>query len=97
MKDSRVEQAFVWARDQYEGIGVDVEAALQSLGRVPLSVHCWQGDDVTGFEPNRMTLAGSGLAVTGSHPGRARNGTELRQDLDKALSLVPGRHASYAE
>jgi L-rhamnose isomerase len=73
-------------------MGVDVEAALQSLSRVPLSIHCWQGDDVTGFESNRATLAGSGLAVTGSYPGRARNAAELRQDLDKALSLIPGRH-----
>ncbi|HTW91797.1 MAG TPA: L-rhamnose isomerase [bacterium] len=92
MKDNRLEQAFAWAKEQYQTIGVDVEAALQSLGRVPLSVHCWQGDDVTGFETNRATLAGSGLAVTGSYPGRARNAAELRQDLDKALSLIPGRH-----
>jgi L-rhamnose isomerase len=92
MNDGRLEQAFVWAKDQYQGIGVDVETAVQSLGRVPLSIHCWQGDDVTGFEPNRTTLFGSGLAVTGSYPGRARNVTELRQDLDKALSLIPGRH-----
>lgn len=92
MKDSRLEQAFVWAKEQYQDIGVDVEAALQRLSQVPMSVHCWQGDDVTGFEPNRATLGGSGLAVTGSYPGRARNATELRQDLDKALSLIPGRH-----
>ncbi len=92
MNDSQLEQVFVWAKDQYQGIGVDVELALQSLGAVPLSVHCWQGDDVNGFETNRATLAGSGLAVTGSCPGRARNAAELRQDLDKALSLIPGRH-----
>jgi L-rhamnose isomerase len=73
-------------------MGVEVEAALQSLSRVPLSIHCWQGDDVIGFEPNRTTLAGSGLAVTGSYPGRARNAAELRKDLDKALFLIPGRH-----
>ena len=92
MNDSMLEQAFVWAKDQYQGIGVDVETALQSLSCVPLSVHCWQGDDVNGFETNRATLAGSGLAVTGSCPGRACNAAELRQDLDKALSLIPGKH-----
>jgi L-rhamnose isomerase len=92
MNDSRLEQAFVWAKDQYEGIGVDVEAALHSLSRVPLSLHCWQGDDVSGFESNRPTLAGSGLALTGSYPGRARNAAELRNDLDKAMPLIPGRH-----
>jgi L-rhamnose isomerase len=92
MNDSRLEQAFDRAKEQYQGIGVDVETAMENLGRVPLSLHCWQGDDVTGFEPNRTTLAGSGLAVTGTYPGRARNVDELRQDLDKAFSLIPGRH-----
>ena len=92
MNDRRLERAFVWAKDQYQDVGVDVVAALESLSLVPLSVHCWQGDDVAGFEPNRMTLAGSGLAVTGSYPGRARSAGELRQDLDKVFSLIPGRH-----
>jgi len=92
MNDRRLERAFVWAKDQYQDVGVDVVAALESLSLVPLSVHCWQGDDVAGFEPNRATLAGSGLAVTGSYPGRARNAGELRQDLDKVFSLIPGRH-----
>jgi len=87
-----VEQAFAWAKEKYQEVGVEVDTALEKLGSVPLSVHCWQGDDVTGFEPGRATLAGSGLAVTGSYPGRARNAAELRQDLDKALSLIPGRH-----
>jgi L-rhamnose isomerase len=92
MADGQMEQVFSWAKEEYEGMGVDVEAALRRLGGVSLSVHCWQGDDVGGFELNRGTLAGSGLAVTGSYPGRARNPGELREDLEKALSLIPGRH-----
>jgi L-rhamnose isomerase len=88
----RIEQAYSEARERYAEFGADADRALDVLVSVPLSVHCWQGDDVTGFEANRATLAGSGLAVTGSYPGRARNATELRQDLDKALSLIPGRH-----
>ncbi|MCX6843340.1 MAG: L-rhamnose isomerase [candidate division WOR-3 bacterium] len=88
----RVEEAYRVARERYAEPDVDTEAALERLGGVPLSLHCWQGDDARGFENRGETLAGSGLAVTGSHPGRARNASELRQDLDKALSLIPGRH-----
>jgi L-rhamnose isomerase len=88
----RVEEAYRVAGERYAELGVDTEAALKRLGGVPISLHCWQGDDVRGFENRGETLAGSGLAVTGSYPGRARNVTELRQDLDKALSLIPGRH-----
>jgi L-rhamnose isomerase len=92
MADGQMEQLFSWAKDRYQDIGVDVEAALRRLSHLSLSIQCWQGDDVTGFEPNRGTLAGSGLAVTGSYPGRARSAAELRKDLEKALSLIPGRH-----
>jgi L-rhamnose isomerase len=93
MNDSQVEQVFSWAKEKYQDTGVDVDAAIEHLSRVPLSIHCWQGDDVTGFEPDRASLAGSGLAVTGSYPGRARNVEELRADLGKALSFIPGRHS----
>jgi len=92
MNDGQMEQVFSWAKERYQDAGVDVEAALRCLGSVPLSIQCWQGDDVTGFEPNPSTLAGSGLVVTGSCPGRARNPAELRQDLQTALSLIPGKH-----
>ncbi len=92
MTTGRIEQAFALARERYAELGTDVDAALQRLGRVALSIHCWQGDDVRGFENRGETLAGSGLAVTGFHPGRARNASELRQDLEKALGLIPGRH-----
>ena len=74
---------------------------MTALGRIPVSLHCWQGDDVRGFEPGAGTLDG-GLAVTGAHPGRARTVDELRADLDQALAVIPGRHrinlhASYGE
>jgi L-rhamnose isomerase len=96
-----IERAYAVAREQYAAVGVDVEKALDRLHAVPLSIHCWQGDDVAGFEQSGSEIGG-GLAVTGSYPGRARNADELRSDVEKALSLLPGRHrlnlhASYAE
>ncbi|GAA5478454.1 L-rhamnose isomerase [Haloferula helveola] len=79
------------AREQYAAFGVDTEAALERLARIPVSIHCWQGDDVGGFE-NPDGQLGSGLAVTGNYPGKARTPDELRADLEKALSLIPGSH-----
>lgn len=79
------------ARRRYADQGVDTELALARLGALRLSLHCWQGDDVRGFEQTGSDLGG-GLAVTGAHPGRARTPEELRTDLDQALSLIPGRH-----
>ncbi|PXA04167.1 L-rhamnose isomerase [Coraliomargarita sinensis] len=77
--------------ERYAEIGVDVEKALSTLEQVPISMHCWQGDDVGGFESPDAEL-GSGLAVTGNYPGKARSIDELRQDIEKAMSLVPGQH-----
>src|SRR3954454_16508072 len=99
--EQRIEQAYSLAREQYAELGVDADAAMDRLSRVPVSLHCWQGDDVGGFEQTGSALGG-GLAVTGSYPGKARSPDELRADLDKALSLIPGRHrlnlhAMYAE
>lgn len=71
--------------------GVNTEAALQTLATIPISVHCWQGDDVVGFE-TRSGLSGGGIQATGNHPGRARNPAELRADLDFAYSKIPGKH-----
>jgi L-rhamnose isomerase len=93
--------AYSLAREAYAEQGVDTESALQTLARTPLSLHCWQGDDVRGFEAGAGE-PGGGLAVTGAYPGRARTPDELRADLDHALALLPGRHrvnlhASYAE
>ena len=91
---------FKRASERYAAAGVDTEAALERLGKIAVSMHCWQGDDVGGFESD-ASLDG-GIAVTGSYPGRARNPKELRQDIDQALKLIPGRkrlnlHAIYAE
>ena len=98
---ARIEQAYSLAKEQYAELGVDADAAMDRLSKVPVSLHCWQGDDVGGFEQTGSELGG-GLAVTGSYPGKARTPDELRADLDKALSLIPGRHrlnlhAMYAE
>lgn len=80
------------ARDTYAASGVDTEKAIGILGRAPISVHCWQGDDVGGFESSSAGDPGGGLAVTGNYPGRARTPGELRADLEKVFSLVPGKH-----
>jgi L-rhamnose isomerase len=90
------------AREQYAEIGVDTEKAVSSLQRIPLSLHCWQGDDVGGFEKAGATLDGGGIQVTGNYPGKARSIAELRQDIEKVLSFTPGNyrlnlHASYAD
>ncbi|MBO5900360.1 MAG: L-rhamnose isomerase, partial [Lentisphaeria bacterium] len=92
--------AFDYAKDVYASLGVDVEKAMERLADIPVSIHCWQGDDVSGFE-NSGELSG-GIAVTGNYPGRARTPQELRADLDFAFSLIPGTrrlnlHALYAE
>ena len=99
--DKNVERAFACAKEQYAEWGVDVETALKQLSTIAISLHCWQGDDVGGFE-NRGQELGGGLAVTGRYPGKARTPDELRSDLDQTLALLPGTHrlnlhASYAE
>jgi len=95
-------QAYSSARDTYAGLGVDTEAALQTLATIPISLHCWQGDDVGGFEKADASLSGGGIQATGNYPGKARTIGQLQQDLDQALSLIPGRHrlnlhACYAD
>lgn len=96
-----IEKAYSTASDRYASSGVDVRQALTHLSHVSLSVHCWQGDDVGGFE-NQNAVLGGGLVATGAYPGKARNAAELRADAEKAFSLVPGKHrfalhAMYAE
>jgi len=83
--------AFRLARERYAALGVNVDAALKALAKIPVSLHCWQGDDVGGFEKFGSALGG-GLAVTGNYPGKARTPDELRMDLEKSLSLIPGKH-----
>lgn len=79
--DNTIDRAYALARDRYAEYGVDVEAAAVTLATIPVSVHCWQGDDVGGFEGTGAALGG-GLAVTGSYPGKARTPDELRRDAD---------------
>lgn len=100
-QNQQVEQAFAAAGQQYAAWGVDVQQAMSRLAQTPISLHCWQGDDVGGFE-NMGQALGGGLAVTGNYPGKARTPDELRGDLDQVLALVPGQHrlnlhACYAE
>ncbi len=92
-------ERFESAKSMYKNMGVDVEVALKELQRIKLSMHCWQGDDVAGFEGD-AALSG-GIMTTGNYPGRARNPKELMADIDEALRLIPGKHklnlhASYA-
>jgi L-rhamnose isomerase len=83
--------SYSFAQERYAAMGVDTEAAMAKLATIPISLHCWQGDDVGGFENTGEGLSG-GIAVTGNYPGRARTPDELRVDLDEALSLIPGKH-----
>ena len=86
-----IEQAYALAKERYAALGVDTDAALQKLATIPISLHCWQGDDVGGFEDPGRGLSG-GIMTTGNYPGKARTADELRQDLDLAYSLIPGTH-----
>ncbi len=87
----QIEQAYALARDRYALLGVDADQALARLAEVPISLHCWQGDDVGGFEDPDRGLSG-GIMATGNYPGKARTAGELRQDLDMAFRLIPGNH-----
>jgi L-rhamnose isomerase len=92
---------YTFAREAYAALGVDSEKALDTLARIPVSLQCWQGDDVGGFESASGELTG-GIQATGNYPGKARTADELRGDLDLACSLIPGQHrvnlhACYAE
>ena len=84
------EQRYEEAKKIYAGIGVDTDQALETLRHIPISMHCWQGDDVLGFDQDGP-LSG-GIQTTGDYPGRARTPEELMQDIDKAMSLIPGKH-----
>ena len=83
--------SYASAKAAYADWGVDTDAAIARLGTIPISMHCWQGDDVVGFE-KRKGASGGGIQATGNHPGRARTPDELRADLDFAYSMIPGRH-----
>lgn len=96
-----IDQAWELAKQRFNAVGVDVENALKTMERLPVSMHCWQGDDVAGFENPEGSLTG-GIQATGNYPGKARNAAELRTDLEMALTLIPGPkrlnlHAIYLE
>ena len=86
-----IAKSFSLACERYAGLGVDVDYALKTLSQISISLHCWQGDDVGGFENFGGALTG-GIMATGNYPGKARTPEELRADLDAALSLIPGKH-----
>lgn len=85
-------EVYANARERYSALGVDTEAALTSLSKLPISLQCWQGDDVGGFETGGGELTGGGILSTGNYPGKARNLPELLADLEQALALIPGKH-----
>ncbi|MCP4608090.1 MAG: L-rhamnose isomerase [Planctomycetes bacterium] len=96
-----IEKTYEQAKQRYTELGVDTEMAMEKLSSIAISLHCWQGDDVGGFDKAQETLGG-GIMATGAYSGKARTADELRTDLEKALSLIPGNHrlnlhAMYAE
>lgn len=91
MKEETIRKAYEIAKERYAAIGVDTDKALAQMQDFHLSMHCWQADDVTGFEPREGGLTG-GIQVNGNYPGKARNINELRDDILYAMSLIPGKH-----
>ena len=90
MKEQQIINAYEIAKERYAKLGIDTDAVMETLQSVPMSMHCWQADDVTGFE-SQGSLTG-GIQATGNYPGKARNIEELRADILKAASYVPGKH-----
>lgn len=95
-------KAYNTAKDKYAAFGVDTEKVLKILDSIPLSMHCWQGDDVGGFESPDSSLSGGGIQTTGNFMGKARNPEELRADIAEARKYIPGKtrlnlHAIYGE
>ena len=89
--ETQVQSAYSIAKERYAALGVDTDSVLKQIEKVAISLHCWQGDDVGGFENPGGELTG-GIAATGNYPGKARTADELRQDLDVVYSLLPGSH-----
>lgn len=97
-----ISDAYELAKSAYARLGLDCDAAIEAALALPVSLHCWQADDVTGLETTHAGGASGGIMATGNYPGRARNGAEIRQDMEAVLALVPGVcrvnvHAFYAE
>jgi L-rhamnose isomerase len=99
--ERQIQDAYTLAKERYAALGEDADAAMDTLAQIAISLHCWQGDDVGGFE-NPDAELGGGIAATGNYPGKARTADDLRSDLDEAYGLIPGTHrlnlhAIYAE
>ena len=97
-----IESAYRHAKEEYAAVGVDSDEALKKMVQVKISLHCWQADDVAGFETHGAQLGGGGIHVTGNYPGKARTIDQLRQDIEKVMSLLPGKqrlnlHAIYGD
>lgn len=95
-------QAYELAKERYAAYGIDTDAAIEKALRIPIALHCWQTDDVAGFETKPEGLTGGGIIATGNYPGRARTGDEARSDLTQVMAMIPGHqrvnvHASYSE
>jgi L-rhamnose isomerase len=102
MKKAVIEKAYQLAKEQYAALGVDTEKALADLNNIKISLHCWQTDDVGGFEKAGAVLGGGGIQATGNFPGKSKTIEQMRADLDKVMSLLPGKqrlnlHAIYGE
>ena len=91
MKEQQIKQAFEFAKARYTEFGVDVDKAISELDKLSISLHCWQADDVKGFEISEGDLTG-GIQATGNYPGSSRTIEELRADIEKVLTLIPGKH-----
>lgn len=102
MKKASIEKAYQLAKEQYAALGIDTEKAIKELNKIKISLHCWQTDDVGGFEKPGAELGGGGIQVTGNFPGKARTIEQMRKDLDEVMALIPGEqrlnlHAIYGE
>jgi L-rhamnose isomerase len=102
MKKKFIEKAYEMAKEQYAEFGIDTDKVISELEKINISLHCWQTDDVGGFEKPGAELGGGGIQVTGNFPGKAKTLQQMRDDLDKVFSLLPGKqrlslHASYGE
>src|SRR5450759_3233921 len=102
MKKEVIEKSYQLAREQYAALGIDTDKVLTEMDNINISLHCWQTDDVGGFEKPGSVLGGGGIQTTGNFPGKAKTIGQMRSDLDKVMSLLPGKqrlnlHAIYGE
>ena len=91
MNTEQIKKGYEEAKEQYASLGIDAAKAIEQLDKLSISIHCWQADDVSGFENPEGELTG-GIQATGNYPGKARTIEELKADLEKVISLIPGKH-----